>query len=131
MSKNLIAFRLKEPYLTKLKGIAKEYNKNTSILARELILSFLDGKLDLMVKTDKKLEKLLKKFIERYNIQNSNDAIKYILLRGLIYELTPSIEFDKTLNEAYEELQELKKKYGINYRTSPQKFFMHRKRRIY
>lgn len=88
----------------------------------------MDGKIDSIVEIDNKLSELLRKFIQRYNIQNTNDALKYIILRGLIYELIPSIEFDKTLNEACEELQELKKKFGIKYGTTHQKFFVHRKK---
>lgn len=61
MSRNLIAFRLKEPYLTKLKKVAKENDKNPSILAKDIITWVLDD--------DKFLSKML--------ISKKNSASEY------------------------------------------------------
>lgn len=115
---DLITFRLNEPYLSKLAEVAKKNRKSYTIMAKEIVCSFIDNIIskenesksdNVQLRFTKNVMAILKHFIQKHGIEDYNIALNYLLLRGALLDVKLPEVNGVNVNEVWNEMINLKK----------------------
>lgn len=121
---DLITFRLNEPYLSELAEIAKKKKKSYTMMAKEIVCSFLDSikkkkdkseNKNVQLKFTKNVMTILNYFMQKHGIKDYNVAFNYLLLRGMLLEVRLAEVDSININEVWNELIKFKKMIKNSY----------------